>query len=90
MLRDNCHSWSSFKLCGFKEITTWLGIILICGGWYYHKEIDILIRHILASPELVTKIINGLGTLVGFLFILYKEKIHNGKSIQKDYSNNNH
>lgn len=71
---DKLHNLSSFVNKGLKEKSTWLGLIIIIFGWSFYKEIHQLISNILLSPEFANKILDGICTLAGFMFILYKEK----------------
>jgi hypothetical protein len=68
------HSVESFLKRGLSELSTWVGIAMFIFGAFYYKEINELIKHILASPLLVEKIINGIAAAVAFGFILYKQK----------------
>lgn len=68
------HNITSFIANGLKEWTTYLGIIVLLFGWWYHKEINQLIIGVLTSPELIIKIIDGLASVSGVLFIFYKQK----------------
>ena len=65
------HSLNSFIEKGLKEYTTWIGFIILF-GWIFHKEIHQLIVNVLSSPEFIAKVIDGISTLMGFLFILWK------------------
>ena len=67
------HNFTSFIKQGLKEWTTWLGIALVVFGWFYYKEINQLIKNVLTSPEMTTKIIDGLSTAFGTYLIIYKQ-----------------
>jgi hypothetical protein len=67
------HNIKSFLTHGYKERSTLIGIAVLF-GWVYHKEINQLVINILTSPELVTKVIDGLVTLFAGLAIIYKQK----------------
>jgi len=67
------HSIKSFLTHGYKERSTLIGVIILF-GWIYHKEINQLVINVLTSPELVTKVIDGLVTLLAGLAIIYKQK----------------
>ena len=67
------HSLNSFITKGLKEYTTWIGIVILF-GWIFSKEIHQLISNILTSHELSIRIVDGLSTLIAFLFILFKHK----------------
>ena len=68
------HNIKSFIAHGLKEWTTYLGIGLLLFGWTYHKEINQLIINVLSSPELISKVVDGLVSLCATLFIIYKHK----------------
>ncbi len=70
------HNLKSLINQGLKERSTWIGIALLIFGWMYHHEIHILIKNVLTSMSLSEHIVDGLATLVAFLFILYKHKNH--------------
>lgn len=68
------HSVESFIKRGLSEWSTWVGIAMLIFGGLYYKEINELIKHILISPLLAEKIVNGIAAAAAFGFILYKQK----------------
>jgi hypothetical protein len=63
----NLHTINSFIRNGWREPTTWIGLVLLF-GWVYHSEIHQLIKNILTSDklseQLVTTVSHALDTIV--------------------------
>jgi len=67
------HDLNSFIKEGWKQPSTWLGIIILF-GWIYNKEIDKLIIEVLTSSQLITYCVNGVATLAGALLIYFNKQ----------------
>lgn len=63
------HNIQSFKKCGLKQLSTWVGILIfIC---VFNDDILILVHNVLTDANLAEKIATGLG---GFVLIMFNKK----------------
>jgi len=66
------HNKESFKNCGFKQISTWVGILIfIC---VFDNDLLVLVHNVLTDANLAEKIATGLG---GFVLIMFNKKENN-------------
>lgn len=63
------HSRNSFKKCGLKQFSTWIGVIVfVC---LFDKDLLTLVHNVLTDANLAEKIAAGLG---GFVLIMFNKK----------------
>lgn len=63
------HSKESFKKCGLKQVSTWIGVIVfVC---LFDNDLLTLVHNVLTDANLAEKIATGLG---GFVLIMFNKK----------------